>query len=300
MKIKEKIFDAIKGFFVGMALLIPGVSGGTIALLTKIYDKMVDATSKLARHFWSSFKVLLPIGIGVLIALVSLWIPLKYATQYILFAMICLFAGSMVGGMPDITDKVKGKPFKKRYIAYLIIAIGCGALFGILSYHCNLDASTLFNPINWKTYLIMIPIGFIASAGIVVPGISGSMMLLVLGFYSQILGLIDIIKTDPSKIGSCLGVLGCMAVGVILGMICFSKLMKTLLNKFNTATYIWIIGMVTGSIFSLFYNHDIMAYYINHGIPLWEGILGGGLLIVGFIISYSIVRYQRKKKTSNE
>ncbi len=73
--------------------------------------------------------------------------------------------------------------------------------------------------------------------------------------------------------------------------------MKQLFRKYKTATYVWIIGLVVGSIFSLFYNHDRMAYYQNHTVPWWEGLLGFILLVGGFVGSYYLVLYQRKTKS---
>lgn len=293
MKLKDTLIDIVKGFFIGTALLIPGVSAATIALITKVYDKLIGNVANLFKQFWPSFKVLIPIGIGVLVAIVSMWIPLKLATEHILFAIVCLFAGSMIGSVPDIFDNIRNEPIKKHHYLYLLLAILCGMLFGILSYHLNVDVSSLFSPIGWQLYLIIIPIGFLAAAGVIVPGISGSMLLLVLGFYTNILGLVDKIKEQPGQV---IGVLACMAVGVILGMIFFSILMKQLFKRVRTATFIWIIGLVVGSIFSLFYNHDIMHYYLDHGITWWEGLLGAILLIGGFVGSYYLVLYQRRNK----
>ena len=294
MKIKDIIIDMVKGFFIGTALLIPGISAATIALVTKVYDKLITNISTLLKSFWPSLKALLAIGIGVLIAIVSMWIPLQLATEHILFAIVCLFAGSMIGSVPDVVDNIKEEPIKKRHYLYLLLAILAGMSLGIMSYHLNVNVSTLFNPISWKLYLIMIPIGFLASAGVVVPGISGSMLLLVLGFYTNILGLVKSIKDQPGQV---IGVLVCMAIGVIIGMFFFSKLMKQLFKKYKIATYIWIIGLVIGSIFSLFYNNEMMHYYVTHGITWWEGLLASILLIGGFIGSYYLVIYQRKTKS---
>jgi len=292
IKFKDKIFDAIKSMGIGVAILIPGVSAGTIALITKIYDKMTYAIANIFKEFKKSIITLIPIAIGVAIAMLAAWVPLHLASQHILFAMISLFAGCVIGSIPDVVDNIKGETIKKRYWIYLIIAIGCGALFGILSYHCGLDVKHLFEPsIDKKLYFIIIPVGFIAATGIVVPGISGSMMLLVLGFYTNILGIFK----GGKNIGPAIGVLACMAVGVLLGMLVFSKIMRLLLSKFKVPTFICIIGLVIGSIFSLYYNHDIIAYY-KAGIKWWEYMLAAFLLIGGFIGSYALTLYNRKHK----
>lgn len=294
MKIKDAIFDAIKGFLMGTAILIPGVSAATIAFITKVYDKLITNVANLTKKFWPSFKALIPIGIGVVLAIVAMWFPLKLATQHILFAIVCLFAGCMIGSMPDIASNLKGEPLKKRYFIYLIVAILIGMSFGILSYQCDADLSTWFTPsIKWPVYLVIIPVGFLAAAGIVVPGISGSMFLLSIGFYTQILGMFG----DNKPFWPAVGVLACMAVGVILGMIFFSWLMKCLFKQAKNATYVWIIGLVAGGIFSLFYNHDMMAYYHDKGLVWWEILLAVVLFIGGLVGSYALSAYQKKHAT---
>lgn len=296
MKYKDKLFDAIKGFFIGVAFLIPGISGGTVALVTKVYDKMTKAISNLLKKFIPNFLILLPIGIGVLIAMVSMWIPLHLGMEHIMLAMVSLFAGCVIGSLPDVYDNIKDDKIYKRHYLYLILAIGCGAAFGILSANSSkigINVDNLFYPIKGSLYLIIIPIGFVAATGIVVPGISGSMMLLVIGFYKPILGLVSQLKNHTANFGQVIGVLACMAIGVILGMIVFSKIMRILFRKYKTATYVWIIGLVVGSIFSLFYNNDIIAHY-NQGIKTYEWILSVILLIGGFVGSYYLVLYQRK------
>lgn len=292
IKFKDKIIDAIKSMGIGVAILIPGVSAGTIALITKIYDKLTYSIANIFKDFKKSILTLIPIGIGVAIAMIAAWVPLKLASQHILFAMVSLFAGCVIGGIPDVVDNIKGEKIKKRYYIYLLLAIICGGLFGFLSVKCQLDVSSLFTPtISGKLYLIIIPVGFIAAAGIVVPGISGSMMLLVLGFYQNILGIFQ----GGKNIGPAIGVLCCMAVGVLLGMLAFSKLMRVLLSKFKVATFIWIIGLVIGGLFSLFYNFDIVKYY-QAGIKWWEYLLAAFFLVGGFIESYALTLYNRKHK----
>lgn len=295
MKVKEILIDGAKAFIMGTAMTIPGVSTGTVALIVNLYDKFITNLADLTKHFWSSVKVLIPIGIGMLLATIATWFPLKLATENVLFAIICLFAGSIIGSLPGVADNIKGEKIKKRYWIYIIISIGLGATLGVLSYHCRLDVSYLFKPkIDWKLYFIIIPVGILSSIGMVVPGVSGSMILLSLGFYTQILGLVDTMRSDPSQIIPALSVWIIMTLSTIIGMVIFSILIKIFFKKARTAAFIWSLGFVAGSIFSLFYNNDIMNYYINHGVPWWEGMLGAILFIGGFIGSYYLVLYQRK------
>jgi len=300
IKFKDKLIDVIKSLGIGVAILIPGVSAGTIALITKIYDKMTYSIANIFKEFKKSIITLIPIAIGVAIAMLAAWKPLHLASEHILFAMVSLFAGCVIGSLPDVADNIKGETIKKRYYLYLIVAILCGAAFGVLSAFSDklgINVKSLFNPIGAKLYLIIIPVGFIAATGIVVPGISGSMILLVLGFYTQILGIFK----GGANLGPAIGVLACMAIGVLLGMLVFSKIMRILLSKFRVATFIWIIGLVVGGIFSLYYNHDIVAYYNKAGgIVWWEYMLAAFLLIGGFAGSYALTLYNRKHKIAEE
>ena len=237
-----------------------------------------------------------------------------------MFVLICIFAGFLIGSFPSITDKVKGIKPNKLQIALIIT----GAIFvitlGVLSvaFGDKLNIGGLFVNIknNWWLYLVLIPVGVLAAVALTVPGLSGSLILLVIGFYRP---LVDSVKTwggnclkgDWSMVGPLFGVLGSFAVGCLIGVVLVSKIMTYLLAKHRDSTFFTIIGFVSGSIFVLFFNYDIYNYYLN-----WSGIEFANInpvlpiyleIPIGLVVllacafgSYMLVRAERKNTQEKE
>ena len=296
----------LAGIGIGFASAVPGVSGGTIAVILKVYDKLIWAVSNILKHFKEAIRVLLPILIGVVVALIPTIYLMDKALNGFVFGVICIFAGFIIGSIPGIKDEVNDtKPNKKHYIILIVsalIAIG----LGVGSVLVKADVSTYFINTPVWFYFVLIPVGFVASVALVVPGLSGGMLLLLMGFYAPLINnvtstLKDCIHGNWSNFGSLVGILLCFLVGVILGFYFISKLMHYLLNKYHSYTFYSIIGFVVGSVIALFFNYKIYEYYQAWSIgsyvymPLYVEIPIGIVLLIGFtILSYLLVRYKRK------
>lgn len=300
MKIKKVITDIARGAAIGSACIVPGVSGGTIAIMLKIYDKIIGAVADLGKNFIKSFLYLLPIGIGVLLAVAALWIPLNLAFEHIMFTIVSLFAGLIIGGMPGIFDEVRGEKIKVSYIIAFVISLAIVIFVGVASQLFKLDVSSMFEG-TYPVYLyfILVPVGALVAITLIVPGISGSMLLLVLGFYKPILGLVDDLKTG-SNLGQIFLVFLCLIIGCGIGAIVCSVIMKRLFEKHKTITMYAIFGFVIGSLFAMYYNNDIVKYYTEHGIQIYEWILSPILLIGGIVVSYLLVVYERKNSAKRK
>ena len=120
IKFKEQITNFLKGMGIGAACIVPGVSGGTLAVMFNIFDKMIEAINGLFKHFKKSFLFLLPIILGIVFAIAALIIPINYAFDYIPFPIISMFAGFIIGSLPSLFKKIKGKVVsKKKFQAYV-------------------------------------------------------------------------------------------------------------------------------------------------------------------------------------
>lgn len=294
--IKEKALDLVKGLAIGVSFIIPGVSGGTMAVILGIYDKIINAINNLAKKFVESVKILLPIALGAALAILICWYPFKLAFEHIMLVMVSLFAGFIVGGMPGIIDEVRNVKIKPIYIVVAIIAIVLSVALGILSVLMELNIQSLYDSRPWWLYIIIVLVGIIASFALVMPGISGSMILMVLGFYTPTLNLIDNFLSW-TNIGPSLSILACLALGVVLGVILASKVMAFLLSKFRVGTFYAIIGIIIGSLIAIYYNFEISEYYIRLGFRWWEILLSVLALLAGVAVSYILVRYGRKDKS---
>ena len=318
MKIKEWFRKLIAGMAIGAGAAIPGVSGAAIAVIFRVYEDIISAVNSFRKKFGWAIKVLIPILLGILLAVVACIIIFSYAFEYLMFVLICVFAGFLLGSFPGITDEVKGTKINKKYA--LFIAIGavfviCLGVLNVIAGLNNFSVEALFNPQPvWWLYLVLIPVGAVAAVALTVPGLSGSLILLILGFYRP---LVDNAKGWASELlhGNfehtlpLFGVLGCFAVGCLIGVVVVSKIMNVLLKKWRIETFFTIIGFISGSIFVLFFNSNIVNYYrvwadpslgdvfkIHPVLPMWlEIIIGVVTLALCAFLSYLLVVAQRKR-----
>lgn len=308
----------LAGMGIGIGSAIPGVSGATIAVILKVYENIIWAVNNLRKKFSRSIAILFPVLLGVVGALIPCIILFDLALDAFVFGIMCIFAGFILGSIPGIKDEIKDvKPNKTMKICFIIgfiLVIVLGLLSVIVG--GKIDLTSHFNEMPWWLYLVLIPVGAIAAVALVVPGLSGSFILLILGFYKplleftvmwtkELLGAGDTVQSF-ANIGKLLGMLGCFAVGVLLGVIFISKIMEKLFAKHRNATYFAIIGFVLGSIITLFFNQDIFGYYLawagevseySPALPIYIEIpLGLLLMAITTTLSYLLVKANRKKK----
>lgn len=296
MKIKNFFLDAAKGAAIGVAMIIPGVSGGTLAVLLNVYDKLIGAISNIFKDFKNSIKILVPILLGAVVAVVAAYFPLKFALKHAPFPTVMLFAGLMLGSCPKIIKDGMKNGFKKLDI--LSIALPLLLVIGIC-FIPNLGSADLSADMPVYGYFLLIFIGMIASCALVVPGVSGSMLLLILGYYNGIFETISLLKMD---FGHSILVLLTFAVGIIIGFFSIAKLMKFLLNKFPRATNWAIIGFVAGSIPAIFitYNNNFPDF-VYSTLSAAHIAVGCVLCVLGIIGSYVLTAYvEAKNKKENE
>lgn len=294
MKVKQFFKHFGIGAAIGVSIITPGVSGGTIAVLFKVYDKIIDAVSNLRREFKSSFLFLLPILLGAVCGLAALYFPLKYALDKAPLPTVLLFAGLMIGSLPKLfKDTLKNGITKLDSIAIILpFAVVIGICFIPGLGDVNLSASM---PVYG--YFLLILIGALASCALVIPGISGSMLLLIFGYYDSILNTVSALKTS---FGHSLLVLALFAIGVLVGFFSIAKLMKLLLTRFPRVTYWAIIGFVLGSIPALFITFN--GNFPEAPIDSIQIAAGAILCIAGIIAAYvlcSIADSRQKIKPLN-
>ena len=293
-KVTSIIKDGAVGLAMGTAVIVPGISAGTIALVFGSFKKIVGAVSGLFKKFWRSLLILLPFGIGAVLAVAGLYIPFKLALEHCLFAIICLFAGFILGSIPGVTDGVKGEKPSALNMVLLVAAFLVAVSIGVVSLFTSSNEviDGFFDEPRWFLYLIVLAVGIISSTGLIVPGLSGSLILLVSGFYDNIFDLPSRIVKGVDR-GHNIGLFLTFAVGVIIGFIIFSKLMDYLLSKHKKSTYYAIIGFICGSLIAIFVNSNMFTY-IKESAWLLDWILGPILFVVGLVLSYLMVIYVRK------
>ncbi|MBQ7926215.1 MAG: DUF368 domain-containing protein [Lachnospiraceae bacterium] len=243
------IKSILKGMVIGIANIIPGVSGGTMMVAMGIYDKLIHCITHLFKEFKESVKFLFPIIIGMGIAIIISALGLEYLFDTIPLQTNLLFIGLIIGGFPAIWKNVKGNKVKVghiiAFVAFFALVVGM-ALLGNAE---GKEADLSFSLVN---ILIMFLVGIIASATMVIPGVSGSMVLLLLGYYKPVISAIsDFIHAalgfDMPGILNGIGILAPFGVGVIVGIFAIAKLMEIIFEKCPLYAYWAIIGLIAAS-----------------------------------------------------
>ncbi len=272
----KHIINFLKGAIIGISNVIPGVSGGTMAVSMGIYEKLIDTIGNFFRNFKKTFvenmKFLLPIVLGAGVAIILFSKLITFLLQDYSMQTQFAFIGLILGSLPFIFKKSKEKGFKWTYIIPAIITFAIGITLAILELKGITGEPIASFNIDFVTVILLFVYGFISAASMVIPGISGSFVLLLMGAYTAIMTAISTLN---------ILVLIPFAIGVAVGIIACSKLINWLLNHFYGYTYYAIIGFVIGSLPAIFpgFSFDI------------AGFVSIVVLILGFVSSFLISKY---------
>lgn len=283
--LKIKWSNLWRGFAMGTSDLVPGVSGGTIALLLGIYDDFINSISGLfSKNFKKSLTFLIPIVIGMLLAMGLLSKVINYLLSEHTVPTMFFFVGLIAGIIPFLLKISKFKQtFTIKHYIVLLIGIGLIVLFTLLNNgdkHAG-ETLTLSTGLAIKYYLC----GICASSAMLLPGISGSFMLLVFGVYGTVMFAVSELISLNFK---ALPILIIVGLGILTGFLLSSKLIQYCLTHHPYITYALIIGFVVGSLFAVFPG-------LPTSILTW--VISIITLIVGFIISYKLGEVTHKNET---
>ena len=291
--------SALLGFFVGLAVIVPGISGSTVAIIFKLYDQFLYAIGNLFKKFKQCFTFLLPIGIGIVVGVLLGFISVKKLLDILPFAIVCLFAGLMTGAFPAVKDELKGAQKNAKRVALFLlglcipVALGCVSALLLSKGGANAD---VFVNVQWWHVVLGLIVGYVVGVTQIVPGLSASAFLMAVGWFGSLMGSVSMTywKGNPMIFLVYAG----LGFGFLLGLFTFSKLLTYLFGKARHTAYSMIVGLSLGSILSMFCNGDIVAVYVGwakNGILWLDLALGVALFVAGVIGAYWLVKYQRKK-----
>lgn len=235
--------DLLFGVLIGVAFIIPGFSGGSVAAILGIYGRLVNAIAGLGREFKKNALTLLPIALGLVLGAVSLMLPLGYLLGRFPLHTVSVFVGLAIGGIPSMLGRVKGKPTANDLTA-LSLPLVLALLLCFIPAGADVD---LFG-IGFFGYVMLFFIGMLGSSALVVPGISGSMLLLILGYYRPLIALFSDHLLRLSDVGHSVLVLAVCGLGMLAGFFTVSVVMKHLLAKYPRGTFYAILGFIIGSL----------------------------------------------------
>ena len=284
--------DGLKGYFMGVAFIIPGFSGGSVAAILGVYEKLVGAIADLFTSFKKSFLTILPIFIGLCLGAVSLMYPLKWALGAFAFPTVGLFVGLALGGLPSIAEELRGRVMLTDCLSFAIpMMVAVGLCFLPIAEGRDLMSLSLGG------YLLLFLIGILGSTALVVPGISGSMILLILGYYDPLLGVITENLLVGQNIGRSLLVLGSCGLGIVVGFIGISVIMKKLLAVARRGTHFAILGFIIGSLPTIFVSTAKDCGYTLSTLPTspFYWIATVSMMVAGVCIS--LLLYLKAKGT---
>lgn len=258
------IKDILKGIIIGVANIIPGVSGGTLAVSMGIYSKIIGSITNLFKDFKNSVKTLFPYAVGMILGIAVFSFVITYLFDNFPIPTNFLFIGLILGGVPIIYNGVKKKKIDVLHIILFLIFASVVIFMGVTK---TTSASTTAITLNFVEVIKLILIGIVAAATMVIPGVSGSMMLTLLGYYQPITSTIkELIKSlaafDMNAVLNSIGILLPFGIGVIIGIIVIAKLIEYLLKKCPSYVFASILGLIVASPVAILYQTSFVSVEI--------------------------------------
>ncbi len=272
---KKRLLLIIKGFIIGVANIVPGVSGGTLAITMGLYEDIIGAVNHFFSNFKKNLQLLIPIGLGVVFAILLGSRLLEYSFTNYPVATTLLFAGLVTGGIPFLFRKASFKKADKFDISIFLIAF---ALVIVMYFTGESDKDVTLTGLNIFGHLKLFILGIIGAATIVIPGISGSLLLMILGYYNPILETINNITKFNNVLDNIL-VLFPFGVGMVLGVLLVARLIEFLFKKHDRKTYFGILGFVISSVLV------VILPLFKVDTTTSEVVIGIVLFVIGCVIA---------------
>lgn len=265
------MIDFLKGLVIGIGAIAPGVSGGTLAVILGVYEKITYAIANVFHEFWKKVKEFFTLALGGAVGVLGFSNIINYLFQHHELEVKYLFIGLMIGTFPSLRRQADKKGFRFWYLIPFIITLAAAIILSP-----QVDTASSSNIASELNFLLLAVCGAIIGFGTIFPGISASFILMYMGTYGVVMegiARLNLAVLIPAGIG--------FAVSILL----FAKLINMLFNRAYGYTYYAIFGLTVGSIFAIFPGFGTG----------WSYILCYLLLVVGCIVSYFLSRLEIKK-----
>ena len=280
-KAKDSIFLVLKGMAIGIGNAIPGVSGGTIAVVTKIFDRLIEAITPNIKKLIKNMPFLVPVGIGMVIGIFLTSVALEKLFEAYNVPTQLFFLGLIIGSLPLVMKECKKD--SKRIRPINLIPFLAGILFMIaLLFSSSGSAMFTGSSLSVRDIVLYIIMGFIATVAMIIPGVSGSMIMKIFGAYDSIISAVAHLNFP---------VLIVFAIGAVVGLFVAARIIDALMKKFRQGTYCLIIGLIVGSV-----PHIFPAEFRFNA----QGIIGIVLFVVGAAIPFLMELPLKKKEQAAE
>lgn len=292
---KEVAKGGLLGVFIGLAVIVPGVSGSTVAIIFKLYHKLLFAIGNIFKKFKKCAAFLLPVVVGLVIGFVAGFFAIQRVLNVAPFTVIGLFAGLMLGAFPAVKDEIKGEKKSAGRVLLFVLGLAVPVVISLVSTLCVAGAHSLEN-LQWYHYLLFLVLGYIVAITQIVPGLSATAILMVFGYFSPLMDSVHLSywQANPQVFLVYL----CLVIGFAAGLVTFSKALTKIFDRAKKPAFFLITGLSLGSVVTMFFNPDVYAVYKSWaaGSPFALDLsLGIALFAVGCAVAYLFVRYERKK-----
>jgi putative membrane protein len=254
--VKNDLILMFKGFIIGSSMSVPGISGGTMAILLGIYDKLISSISNYFKDIKGNTLYLSKALLGSFIGIGSLAFVIQWLLNNYPIYVSFFFLGAVIGGVPALLKKTQAKTMKISSLMYILI----GLMIVISISFIPTGNFSIVSGSGFVHYLMVLVTGIIIALALILPGISTSHMLLVMGMYETLLKAIttmDIVY---------IGVLG---ISTVIGVFLITKPIEWTMNTYTKQTYFVIIGFVLGSTAEIFNDKILPAIPINADSIWW-------------------------------
>ena len=284
---KNLINQLLRGVVIGVANIIPGVSGGTMMVSMGVYDTLIHCITHLFKEFKKSIKTLLPYAVGMLVGIVALASVIDWGLENYPLPTNTLFIGLILGGLGPLLKKVDRKKINLAAVIAFVVLFALIIWLGVQRKDSIQNAESI--DMNAMQILVMVFIGMVASATMIIPGVSGSLVLMLLGYYKPVVNALSTLKDalfslDFSMIGQPVLMLLPFLLGIVLGIFGVAKLIEWLTVRYPTATYCGVLGLVLASPISLLIQMNMS------GVSAVTVLISVVTLAAGFVGAYLLAK----------
>lgn len=266
----------IKGMIIALGFILPGVSGGVLAAILGIYERLISFLAHIRKDFMENLLYFIPVGIGGVLGIALFSYPVEYLLEHFQVVVLWAFAGAILGTVPSLVKEASAKSQPDQVDKGILL--GTFVFSGLLLYFLNDLVGTL--PASFASFVLA---GSLIALGILVPGLSPSNLLLILGIYTPML--------QGFKSLDLVGTFLPIAIGGILAMVLFSKAMDYALTYYHSRIYHFIIGIVLSSTALILIpkagNKEAISY-AGAGLGTW------GLALVFFVLGVALGLWMSK------
>ena len=280
---KNLINQFFRGIVIGLANIIPGVSGGTMMVSMGIYDTLIHCITHLFKEFKKSIMTLLPYAVGMLAGILAFASVIHWGLENHPLPTNTLFIGLILGGLGPLLKKIEKEKINAAAIIAFVLLFALIIWMGFQNRDSIENAESI--EMNALQMVMMVALGVIASGTMIIPGVSGSLVLMLLGYYKAVTGALKtlasgLVHFDFSVMGQPLLMLLPFLVGIVLGIFGVAKLIEWLTAKYPTVTYCGVLGLVVASPVSLLIQTDMS------GVNAVTILISLATLAVGFASAY--------------